>query len=80
MKLWDKGGKANDKIDLFTVGNDRDFDVKLARFDLLGSLAHAKMLRTINILNDSELKQISKVLNELIEESEKDVFIIEDHR
>jgi len=44
MKLWDKGFSTDKKIDLFTVGNDRELDLVLAKYDVIGSLSHARML------------------------------------
>ena len=51
MKLWDKGIKTDKKIDMFTVGNDRDLDLVLAKYDVIGSIAHAKMLHKIGLLS-----------------------------
>lgn len=64
-------------IEEFTVGNDRILDLKLARYDVLGSLAHAKMLCSVNLLNHSELKQIKEVLHEVIAEIDDGRFAIE---
>ncbi len=64
MKLWDKGTSVNELIEKFTVGKDREMDLYLAKFDVLGSIAHAKMLQTINLLSKDELTELQ---NELIE-------------
>ena len=50
MKLWDKGIKIDKKIEQFTVGNDREIDIHLAKYDVNASLAHAKMLFSIGII------------------------------
>ena len=62
MKLWNKNDELNKKIENFTIGNDRINDLYLAKYDIIGSIAHAKMLCKINILNTNEL---NKLLNEL---------------
>ena len=49
-KLWDKGVSVNREIEEFTIGNDRELDISLARYDILGTMAHAAMLRSIGIL------------------------------
>ena len=54
MKLWQKNESSNSRVDLFTVGNDRVFDVMLAPFDVLGNMAHAKMLASIGLLSPQE--------------------------
>ncbi len=55
MKLWDKGFSTDKKIDLFTVGNDRELDLVLAKYDVIGSLAHARMLHKIGLLTATEI-------------------------
>ena len=62
MKLWDKGFSTDQKIDLFTVGNDRELDLVLAKYDVIGSKAHAQMLHEIGVLSH---KEIGAVLQEL---------------
>ena len=78
MKLWDKGFTTDKKIDLFTVGNDRELDMVLAKYDVIASKAHAKMLGKIGILNNNEVDELLKELDNislLISEGE---FSIED--
>ena len=58
MKLWDKGFSTDKKIDLFTVGNDRELDLILAKYDVIGNLAHAKMLHKIGLLTFDEIKNL----------------------
>lgn len=78
MKLWDKGIKTDKKIDMFTVGNDRDLDLVLAKYDVIGSIAHAKMLHKIGLLNKDENNSLVNELNALLEIIKKGDFIIED--
>jgi argininosuccinate lyase len=78
MKLWDKGFSTDKKIDLFTVGNDRELDLVLAKYDVIGSLAHAKMLYKIGLLTAAEIDAVEnelKLISELIEQGN---FTIED--
>ena len=49
MKLWTKGFEVSKEIEKFTVGKDREMDALMAEFDVIGSLAHIKMLSTINV-------------------------------
>ena len=50
MKLWEKSTQVNEKIEKFTVGKDREMDLYLAEYDILGSLAHAAMLESVGLL------------------------------
>ncbi|MEP6681661.1 MAG: argininosuccinate lyase [Parafilimonas sp.] len=54
MKLWQKNIASLEEVEKFTVGNDREFDLQLAPFDVLGNIAHAKMLATIGLLTNDE--------------------------
>lgn len=78
MKLWEKGIPTDQKINLFTVGNDRELDLVLAKYDVLGSIAHAKMLQKINILTNKEATDLVETLKEILVEIEKGNFTIED--
>ena len=60
MKLWDKGFSTDKKIDIFTVGNDRELDLILAKYDVIGSLAHAKMFHKIGLLTKEEINAVEK--------------------
>ncbi|HDH99318.1 MAG TPA: argininosuccinate lyase, partial [bacterium] len=64
-KLWN-GKKLNKEIENFTVGNDYILDQRLVRYDCLASIAHARMLGKIGILNPEEVKKLVKGLNEII--------------
>ena len=77
MKLWDKGTSVNELIENFTVGKDREMDLYLAKFDVLGSIAHAKMLQSINLLTMSELAELQNELIEIYGVIENGDFIIE---
>ena len=78
MKLWDKGFSTDKKIDLFTVGNDRELDLVLAKYDVIGSIAHAKMLHKIGHLTSSEIDSIEKEMGLILEDIEKGDFKIEE--
>ncbi len=78
MKLWDKGYSIDKKIEQFTVGNDREIDIHIARYDVQASLAHAKMLESIKIISSDELQQLEKGLNVLQRHIEDGTFTIED--
>lgn len=78
MKLWDKGFSNDRKIDLFTVGNDRELDLVLAKYDVIGSLAHARMLCKIGLLSGEEMDQVAKALDGILESIMQGHFVIED--
>ena len=78
MKLWDKGFSTDKKIDIFTVGNDRELDLLLAKYDVAGSLAHAKMLHKIGLLSKDEIDAVEKELESILEQINKGEFTIED--
>ncbi|CAM3099916.1 argininosuccinate lyase [Flavobacterium frigoris] len=78
MKLWEKGIPTDKQIEQFTVGNDRELDLVLAKYDALGSIAHAKMLGQIGLLTDSETTSLVSALEEIILDVEKGNFVIED--
>lgn len=76
--LWSKGTQATELVDDFTVGNDRKLDMRLARYDMLGSKAHIKMLESIGLLAADELEVLTKGLDSILEEIERGEFILED--
>jgi argininosuccinate lyase len=78
MKLWDKGTSVNSLIENFTVGKDREMDLYLAKFDVLGSIAHAKMLTTINLLTNAEFAELHAELINIYQIIEKGDFQIEE--
>lgn len=78
MKLWDKGYATDKKIDLFTVGNDRELDLQLAKYDVLGNIAQSKMLHSIGTLSTEELSGLLTELNAILKTVEDGTFAIED--
>jgi argininosuccinate lyase len=78
MKLWDKkGSDLNDQIELFTVGRDPEFDMVLARYDVQGSVAHVKMLESVQMLSTEETKAILEELKNISAEIDEGRFQIE---
>jgi len=77
-KLWQKAVSVHDEIDRFTVGMDRELDLLLAKYDVLGSLAHIKMLAAVELLSEDELDSLSKELTLIYSEIEIGNFTIED--
>jgi len=77
-KLWQKAVSVHDEIDRFTVGMDRELDLLLAKYDVLGSLAHIKMLAAVELLSEDELDSLSKELTLIYSEIEVGNFTIED--
>lgn len=78
MKLWEKGTDINKLIEGFTIDKDRELDLHLAVFDILGSIAHCKMLQSIGILTTEELNLIVKELQNIHKDAMKGKFIIEE--
>ncbi len=78
MKLWDKGYTVSDRIDKFTVGNDRELDLYLARFDILGTIAHVRMLVSVGLVGEEEGASLLKALKNLYESACQGKFVIEE--
>lgn len=78
MKLWQKNTDANQAVDKFTVGRDREMDIYLAEADVLGSLAHTRMLNSIGLLNDKDLEAVQRELKNIHTEIVAGRFKIED--
>jgi len=78
MKLWDKGFSIDKQIEQFTVGNDREIDMHIAKYDVQASLAHAIMLESIGIISSEELKGLKGGLQELADSIEDGTFVIEE--
>ncbi|WP_179333530.1 argininosuccinate lyase [Winogradskyella costae] len=78
MKLWDKGFSINKKIELFTVGNDREIDMHIAKYDVEASRAHAVMLESIGIITSEELIQLKSGLKILADSIDAGTFSIEE--
>ena len=78
MKLWSKGFEINKEIERFTVGKDREMDLYLAKYDVMGSMAHITMLNSIGLIGDDELPLLLKELRKIYNLCEKGKFVIED--
>lgn len=78
MKLWEKNFKVNEEIERFTVGRDREMDLYLAKYDVLGSMAHITMLESIGLLEADELKLLLAELKNIYAMCERGEFVIED--
>jgi argininosuccinate lyase len=78
MKLWQKDKASLKEVERFTVGKDQEMDLYLARFDVLGSLAHITMLESIGLLKKEELSILSKELKSIYQEIESGNFIVEE--
>ncbi|MEG1585731.1 MAG: argininosuccinate lyase [Bacteroidales bacterium] len=77
MKLWEKSTKVNNEIERFTVGKDREMDLYLAPFDVLGSMAHITMLESIGLLTAEELKSLLEELRAIYQLTVNGQFSIE---
>lgn len=77
-KLWEKTTTVNPQIEQFTVGKDRELDVLLAPYDILGSIAHSKMLNSIGLLTTEETELLHAELRKLYSVAENGDFTIED--
>lgn len=77
MKLWQKNIEVEKSVEKFTVGNDRELDLQMAAFDVLGSLAHTQMLESIGLLTKAELTVIQAELKVIYQEIEDGTFTIE---
>ena len=78
MKLWEKNFEINKEIERFTVGRDREMDLYLAKYDVLGSMAHITMLESIGLLERDELTQLLAELKNIYQLAECGEFVIED--
>ena len=78
MKLWEKDFEINSEIERFTVGRDREMDLYLAPYDVLGSMAHITMLESIGLLGKDELPVLLKELKNIYEQMQRGEFVIED--
>ena len=78
MKLWEKSVQVTDEIDKFTVGHDRELDLYLAPYDVLGSMAHVTMLHNIGLIADNELEPLLSELKKIYHTALEGKFVIED--
>ena len=77
-KLWEKDFQVNKEIERFTVGRDRELDLYLAKYDVLGSMAHITMLQSIGLLEADELARLLAELKDIYRLCEAGKFEIED--
>jgi argininosuccinate lyase len=77
MKLWQKNTTSLKEVEQFTVGRDREFDLLLAPFDVLGNIAHAKMLATVGLLTAEECEQLVKELRVIYQGIQQGEFSIQ---
>ena len=78
MKLWEKSVSVDKAIEKFTIGNDREMDLYLASWDVLGSIAHITMLNKIQLISDNELPVLLRELKVLYEKAQDGKLIIEE--
>ena len=81
MKLWQKDtllGDGGKEVETFTVGKDREMDMYLAAFDVLGSLAHIEMLESVGLLTKDELSELQKELKNIYQQIQKGEFKLQD--
>ena len=78
QKLWEKNIQVDKEVERFTVGRDRELDIYLAPYDMLGSIAHITMLESIGLLTKDELKSLHTELKSMYAEAERGHFVIED--
>ena len=77
-KLWEKDFEVNKEIERFTVGRDRELDLYLAKYDVMGSMAHITMLESIGLLEADELGPLLAELRNIYRLAEQGQFVIED--
>ncbi|WP_106829485.1 argininosuccinate lyase [Parabacteroides pacaensis] len=78
QKLWEKNVQVNTEVDKFTVGKDREMDLYLAKYDVIGSMAHITMLESIGLLKKEELQQLLAELKKIYTIAENGRFVIEE--
>lgn len=79
QKLWEKTVLVNERIDRFTVGRDREMDLHLAKYDILGSIAHITMLESIGLLTSDELEKLRAALRQIYGLAERGEFLIDEN-
>ena len=81
-KLWQKNNLSENQhaalVEKFTIGRDAEFDLQLAKYDVLGNKAHVKMLATIGLIEESELPKILEELDQIATQIEEGKFVIEE--
>jgi argininosuccinate lyase len=80
-KLWQKNQNSENQhaamVEKFTIGRDAEFDLQLAKYDVLGSIAHCKMLAEVGLISNEESVELLSVLNEILESIENNSFEID---
>jgi len=76
-KLWQKTTNVNELVESFTVGRDVEFDAQMAAFDVLGSLAHTRMLASVGLMSEEDLQLVQRELKNIYKEVEAGKFVIE---
>ncbi|PTQ94153.1 argininosuccinate lyase [Mucilaginibacter yixingensis] len=77
-KIWQKTAGVDALVENFTVGRDREFDEQMAAFDVLGSLAHTRMLESIGLMSADDLQLVQQELKSIYKDIEQNGFVIED--
>ena len=77
-KIWQKSVTVNELVEKFTVGRDREFDLQMAAFDVLGSLAHTQMLENIGLMSADDLQLVQQELKKIYHVIEAGNFVISD--
>ena len=78
QKLWEKNVQVDQEVDTFTVGKDREMDLYLAKYDVLGSMAHITMLESIGLLTREELTALLAELKNIYAVADSGRFVIEE--
>ena len=77
-KLWEKSVQVDKDVERYTVGLDREMDIYLAPYDILGSMAHIRMLESIGLLAKEELDTLLAALRDIYADAVAGRFVIED--
>ncbi|MDR1746272.1 MAG: argininosuccinate lyase [Tannerella sp.] len=78
LKLWEKEVQVDEQVERFTVGKDREMDLYLAKYDVLGSMAHITMLESVGLLSGDELKLLLEALKAIYQLADEGAFVIEE--
>ena len=78
QKLWEKNVQVDKEVETFTVGKDREMDLYLAKYDVLGSMAHITMLESIGLLAKEELTVLLAELKNIYAVADRGEFVIEE--
>src|SRR6185437_4376153 len=78
MKLWQKNTESLKEVETFTVGKDRELDLFLAPYDVLGSLAHIKMLNSVGLLDSADLTELQKELKDIYKDIDAGNFSLDE--